>query len=76
LLFVGQIVDAVIMPAAPHAAVVSGQYHYLAYSETMNLLNYSVAVIPVTAADKEVDAFDHDYKPLNELDERVWKDCK
>lgn len=64
------------MPVAPHAAVIPGKYYYVGYTETMNLLNYSVAVIPVTAADKDVDVFDHDYKPLNELDERVWKGCK
>lgn len=38
----------------------------------MNLLNYSVVVIPVTKADKAVDVVDASYEPLNELDKKNW----
>ncbi|KAI3329205.1 amidase [Xylariaceae sp. AK1471] len=69
----GQIVDAVIMPVAPHAAVIPGKYYHLSYTEALNLMNYSVVVIPVTAADKALDAFDHAYRPLSELDEKNWR---
>jgi amidase len=93
----GQIVDAVIMPVAPHAAVIPGQYHHVRmcldghaqvaegaaadllrstdYTEAINLLNYSAAVIPVTKADKSLDAFDSSYQPLNPVDKLNWESC-
>lgn len=39
-------------------------------------MDYSVAVIPVTKADKSLDLFDHDYQPLNETDRKNWEACK
>jgi amidase len=68
-----QIVDAVIMPVAPHAAVIPGKYYHTAYTEAINLMDYSAAVIPVTKADKNVDTFNSDYKPLNEIDRKNWE---
>ncbi|KAL8885963.1 MAG: hypothetical protein Q9215_006264 [Flavoplaca cf. flavocitrina] len=44
-----------------------------AYTESINLLDYSAAVIPVTRADKSVDTIDHDYQPLNEVDRKNWE---
>ncbi|KAI9778891.1 MAG: hypothetical protein M1839_007854 [Geoglossum umbratile] len=75
----GQIVDAVIMPVAPHAAVIPGKYYYTGhgwtgYTEAINLLDYSAAAIPVTKADKNIDLFDSEYKPLNDdLDRLNWE---
>ncbi|XXH02219.1 hypothetical protein Hte_008587 [Hypoxylon texense] len=46
------------------------------YTEALNLMNYSVMVIPVTKADKNLDPFDHGYRPLNTKDEKNWKACK
>ena len=69
----GQDVDAFIMPVAPHAAVMPGRYLYTGYTEVVNLLDYSAAVVPVTRADKSVDVFDETYKPLNDLDAKNWK---
>ncbi|OTA97783.1 hypothetical protein M434DRAFT_7724 [Hypoxylon sp. CO27-5] len=69
----GQIVDAVIMPVAPHAAVIPGKYYHIDYTEALNLLNYSVAVIPVTKADKNLDPYDCGHQPLNGKDEKNWK---
>ena len=68
----GQDVDAFIMPVAPHAAVMPGRYLYTGYTEVVNLLDYSTAVIPVTTADKSVDLIDPDYVPLNDLDAKNW----
>ncbi|KAK0622386.1 amidase signature domain-containing protein [Immersiella caudata] len=65
----GQIVDAVIMPVAPHAAVIPGKY----YHTVINLLNYSVVVIPVTKANKDTDVVDPSYQPLNDLDKKNWE---
>lgn len=72
----GQEVDAVIMPVAPHAAVIPGKYNHLAYTEVVNLLNYSAAVIPVTKADKGVDGVDETYTPVNEVDRANWEACE
>ncbi|KAI1303986.1 amidase signature domain-containing protein [Xylaria venustula] len=69
----GQIVDAVIMPVAPHAAVIPGKYYHTAYTEVINLLNYSAVVIPVTKADKQIDTFDSSYQPSSDLDQRNWE---
>ncbi|OTB07283.1 hypothetical protein M426DRAFT_318298 [Hypoxylon sp. CI-4A] len=69
----GQIVDAVIMPVAPHAAVIPGKYYHIDYTESMNLTDYSSVVIPVTKADKLLDPFDQSYRPLNPKDEKNWK---
>ena len=65
-------VDAFIMPVAPHAAVIPGRQVYIGYTEIVNLLDYSAAVIPVTTADKEVDLADGDHVPLNDLDALNW----
>ncbi|KAI9888341.1 MAG: hypothetical protein M1814_000572 [Vezdaea aestivalis] len=69
----GQLVDAVIMPVAPHAAVIPGKYYHTAYTEAINLLNYSVCVIPVCRADKNLDIVNKDYKPLNDIDQQNWE---
>ncbi|KAI0541303.1 amidase signature domain-containing protein [Xylaria digitata] len=69
----GQIVDAVIMPVAPHAAVIPGKYYHTGYTEIINLLNYSVVVIPVTKADKHIDVTDKSYEPANEIDRLNWE---
>lgn len=39
-------------------------------------MDYSVAVIPVTKADKSIDTFDEGYNPLNEVDQKNWEACK
>jgi amidase len=46
-----------------------------AYTEAINLMNYSAAVIPVTKADKAVDLVDNSYRPLNEIDKLSWDAC-
>ena len=32
-------------------------------------------VIPVTVVNSTIDVFDHDYKPLNEVDRKNWLAC-
>ncbi|KID87241.1 general amidase [Metarhizium guizhouense ARSEF 977] len=68
----GQIVDAVIMPVAPHAAVIPGKYYHTGYTKVINVLNYSAVVIPVTKADKSIDIIDGSYHPENGTDQRNW----
>ncbi|KFG81149.1 hypothetical protein MANI_026556 [Metarhizium anisopliae] len=57
----GRAVDAVILPVAPHAAVIPGEYFSLR------------AVLPVTKADKNVDVAHGDFKPLTPNDEVNWR---
>lgn len=47
-----------------------------AYSEAINLLNYSFVVIPVTKADKNLDVADESYQPLNATDKLNWEACR
>lgn len=47
-----------------------------AYTEAINLMDYSVVVIPVTRADQEVDLPDPSYTPLNETDRKNWEACQ
>ncbi|KIW92858.1 uncharacterized protein Z519_06707 [Cladophialophora bantiana CBS 173.52] len=70
------IVDAVIMPVAPHAAVIPGKYYHTACTEALNLLNYSAVVIPIAKADKNIDVFDDSYQPLNATDRLNWEGCR
>ncbi|KAL4960370.1 putative general amidase GmdA [Aspergillus stella-maris] len=69
----GRPVDAVICPAAAHAAVIPTQYRHVGYTSFLNVLDYASVVVPVTHADKSVDIA----KPrefLGELDEQTYKD--
>jgi amidase len=87
-------VDAVLMPVAPHAAVIPGKFYHggvlkiqlcfrkiiltinIAYTDTMNLTNYSVVVIPTIRADAKIDVFNDSYKPLGDTDRKNWEACK
>ncbi|KAB8299013.1 hypothetical protein EYC80_001145 [Monilinia laxa] len=67
----GNVVDAVIMPAAPHAAVIPRMWEHLAYTEVHNLLDYTALVIPVTHVNKNID-WPHTYVPVSAKDSRNW----
>lgn len=47
-----------------------------AYTESINLLDYSAVVIPVTRADQEIDLPDPTYQALSEKDQKNWEACK
>jgi amidase len=47
-----------------------------AYTEAINLLDYSVVVIPVTKANKDLDKPDSNFTPLNDFDAKNWAACK
>lgn len=91
---IGQVVDAIIAPLAPWAAVIPTKYYHTgkilhlkltrhhaqflqtpAYTQAINLLDYSVSVVPVTIADKNVDIANPDYEPISELDKVNWELC-
>ncbi|KAA8570222.1 hypothetical protein EYC84_002538 [Monilinia fructicola] len=67
----GNVVDAVLMPVAPHAAVIPGMWEHLAYTEVLNLLDYTALAIPVTHADENID-LPHAYVPVSAKDSRNW----
>lgn len=68
-----QIVDAFVMPVAPHAAVIPEKFYHGAYTESINMMDYSAAVIPVTKVDKMVDRSDGDYRPQKGIDQKNWE---
>jgi amidase len=87
------LIDAVIMPVAPHAAVIPGKFFHTgqslvcqrlkrtlmtikAYTESINLMDYSTVVIPVTKADKNLDIPDNGFTPLNDVDAKNWEACE
>ena len=72
----GRPVDALIAPLAPFPAARPGTYHYYGYSTFVNLLDYTSCVVPVTLADKSVDKYDPQYKPISDLDKQVYETCK
>ncbi|KAH8698553.1 amidase signature domain-containing protein [Talaromyces proteolyticus] len=65
-------VDAVILPVAPHAAVIPGKWYHYTYGNLANTLDRPTVVIPVTTADSHIDLFDLEYKPINETDRNNW----
>ena len=69
----GRPVDGVILPVAPTAAVINDKFMHYGYVNVANLLDYTCVSIPVTTADQELDPFDKDYRPLNDLDRKNWE---
>ncbi|OJD30133.1 general amidase [Diplodia corticola] len=69
----GRPVDAVILPAAPHAAVIPGKWIHYDYATIANTLDYAAIIIPVTNADKDLDKFDKNYSPMTEKDRENWQ---
>lgn len=53
---------------------------YFGYTGAFNVLDYSVAVVPVTRVDKEKDVVTDENKgkggELGELDKAVWGTCE
>ncbi|KAF2757566.1 general amidase [Pseudovirgaria hyperparasitica] len=66
-------VDAVIMPVAPHAAVLPDKYFHYGYTTIVDLLNYSAVSFPVTKAEEAIDQPDPDFKPMNDDDLENWE---
>jgi len=69
----GRVVDAVLLPTAPHAAVIPGKFYHCGYADFIDLLDYTAITFPVTKADAKLDAVDTDYKPMNDLDKKNWE---
>ncbi|KAI5918223.1 amidase signature domain-containing protein [Camillea tinctor] len=69
----GRPVDALILPVWPSAAARPGGPEYGGYIGFANVVDHSTMVIPVTTADRKVDAFEADYEPVGEEDEKMWR---
>lgn len=52
------------------------QFKYYGYASTINLLDFTSVVVPVTFADKGVDVVRQRVKSLGEMDELVQEECK
>lgn len=72
----GKELDAIIAPVAPTAAIRNDQFRYYNYASAINLLDFTSVVVPVTFADKTIDAKKEGYKPLNDMDKVVQEECK
>ena len=72
----GRAVDALIAPLAPFPAARPETYNYYGYSTFVNVLDYTSCVIPITLADKAVDKYDSDYKPISDVDKQVHETCE
>lgn len=69
------VMDAIIMPVAPHAGCQHGKFrNYVGYTSPFNALDYSVGVLPVTRADKCLDSVEDEFVSYNEIDELVHKE--
>lgn len=69
-----QTLDAIIAPITPTAAIRHNRFKYYGYASVVNLLDFTSAVVPVTFADKNLDAKKEGYKPLNEMDAQVQEE--
>jgi amidase len=67
----GKELDAIVAPITPTAAVLHNEFRYYGYASVVNLLDLTSVVVPVTFADKDVDAKLEGYRGLNEEDATV-----
>jgi amidase len=72
----GKEIDAIIAPITPTAAIRHNQFKYYGYASTINLLDFTSVVVPVTWADKSVDKKQEDFKPLGDMDKIVQAECE
>lgn len=70
----GKPIDAIIAPASPFAGSPLDKFGmYVGYTSVFSTLDYSVGVMPVTRASKELDLVEEGYLPKNDIDEYIWK---
>lgn len=68
-----KVVDGVILPIAPSAAVQEGFFHHFAYTAIASFLDYTAGSVPVTFADRALDPEDTRYKPKSQQDRQHWR---
>jgi amidase len=67
----GSEVDCIIAPISPTAAIRHNQFKYYGYASTINLLDFTSVVVPVTFADRNIDKKNDDYTPASDMDKEV-----
>ena len=72
----GRPVDALICPVSHFTATRPGICHYYGYAGFANLLDYSACVIPVTAANMDIDRLGAEAGSLGKLDGEVAALCE
>ncbi|PWN53440.1 putative AMD2-amidase [Violaceomyces palustris] len=72
----GRVVDAIISPVAPDVVTPHDSYHYVGYTGAWNLLDAPGVTFPVPdfKVETDKDGKDESYSPMNERDEKVWKE--
>ena len=71
----GRRIDAIIMPASPYAGSPVDKFRlYVGYTSPWNLVDYSVGVVPVARADKNLDPRDDAPAGYGAVDFQVWDD--
>lgn len=48
----------------------------LGYTPWVNIIDSPSVIFPVTKVDATIDKVDKTYQPLNELDGKIWGECK
>ncbi|KAL4919314.1 amidase signature domain-containing protein [Aspergillus aurantiobrunneus] len=66
-------VEALLSPVTPYAGVLPGKFYPSTYTSSVNVLDYTSVVIPVTVADKRIDVVSPNFKALNEEDRMNMK---
>ncbi|KAL4941732.1 hypothetical protein BDV06DRAFT_212437 [Aspergillus oleicola] len=61
-------VEALLSPVTPYAGVLPGKFFPSSYTSSVNVLDYTSIVIPVTLADKRIDVVSPNFKALSEED--------
>lgn len=75
----GRRVDGIIQPIAPCVAGTQNDFQYYSYSAVANVLDVSVAVIPVSSGFSLSEMASEEARsrpPSNEEDKQVQKNCK
>lgn len=70
----GRPVDGVIAPLAPFPASKPAQFRYYGLTAWVNGLDLTTVALPVTLADKTIDKYEPDYKPISEHDKFIYED--
>ncbi|KAL5336520.1 amidase signature domain-containing protein [Aspergillus crustosus] len=66
-------VEALLSPVTPYAGVLPGKFYPSSYTSSVNVLDYTSVVIPVTFADKKIDVVSPSFNSLSQDDKMNMK---
>lgn len=71
----GKPIDCIILPATPFAGSPNHKFRdYVGYTSPFNAVDYSVGILPVTRADKDLDPKDAECTNYSNSDKVIWED--